>query len=282
MTEVFSKGVFEDDWTREQTADGRTYFFNRATGASQWHVPNELYQSRCLDKSQEDTGADELVVMPSEARAVLGVDCLTEVMGSAQLVATRMAGQVLSKANTSATMVGEASMDPAEFAAKIDRPVIRMTIISAAGLRDTDFMPGKDKSDPYCVVEIDGKPNTRQSTGVISNCLDPEWNHQMLFDSYEWGDVFIFTVLDKDEYVALQDYGGSIHHNMEKDDLLGKSKLLLEDIESFDEVLTLELFESNGPNTSVMSDKTPTLDLKIDLEIRQEEVNPDLTQAGSN
>merc|ERR1712232_14729 len=58
-------GVREDVWTRELTDDGRVYYFNRATGASQWHLPDQL----------SDQG---LTVFPTHAKAMLRVDCITE------------------------------------------------------------------------------------------------------------------------------------------------------------------------------------------------------------
>jgi len=79
------------------------------------------------------------------------------------------------------------------------QPTFQISIVSARGLRDTDFMPGKDKSDPYCCFEIVGKNEAGFKTPVISDCLDPVWNHTQIVPSYSIGDVVILTVRDFDE-----------------------------------------------------------------------------------
>merc|ERR1719424_397981 len=66
--------VHEDDWQRQQAPDGRTYYFNRNTGASQWHLPNELYTS------QRGKAQPKEVRFPTEAAAMLHVNCVTEVL----------------------------------------------------------------------------------------------------------------------------------------------------------------------------------------------------------
>eukprot|EP00435_Cladocopium_sp_Y103_P029560 s559_g7.t1 len=68
-----------------QQDDGRVYYYNRATGSSQWHLPNHLYQSARV-KGQE--AAD--LVFPGKARAMLRVDCVTEA-ASAEMLASAMA-----------------------------------------------------------------------------------------------------------------------------------------------------------------------------------------------
>merc|ERR1719197_2398507 len=73
--------VHENVWTRELTEDGRVYYYNRATGSSQWHLPNDMYQSTTASKSdQSQQGAPATVVWPTHAKATLWVDCVTEVL----------------------------------------------------------------------------------------------------------------------------------------------------------------------------------------------------------
>jgi len=53
---------------------------------------------------------------------------------------------------------------------------LRLTVIAGRGLVDKDrsrFSLGKGKSDPYCVVLVDGKELGR--TGVRAQTLDPDW-----------------------------------------------------------------------------------------------------------
>jgi hypothetical protein len=75
-------GVYDNVWSRELTEDGRVYYYNRATGNSQWHLPNDKYQSQSSIVSREDSqvSAQGIVVWPTHAKATLKVDCVTEVL----------------------------------------------------------------------------------------------------------------------------------------------------------------------------------------------------------
>merc|ERR1719453_1644116 len=73
--------VHENAWTRELTEDGRVYYYNRATGSSQWHLPNDMYQSTTMSKSETSQQENQAtVVWPTHAKATLWVDCVTEVL----------------------------------------------------------------------------------------------------------------------------------------------------------------------------------------------------------
>jgi hypothetical protein len=73
--------VHENVWTRELTDDGRVYYYNRATGSSQWHLPNDMYQGSTASKSESSQqGPPATVVWPTHAKATLWVDCVTEVL----------------------------------------------------------------------------------------------------------------------------------------------------------------------------------------------------------
>jgi hypothetical protein len=73
--------VTDNIWTRVLTEDGRVYYYNRATGSSQWHLPNDMYQSSTASKSQaSQQGTQATVVWPTHAKATLCVDCVTEVL----------------------------------------------------------------------------------------------------------------------------------------------------------------------------------------------------------
>eukprot|EP00397_Hematodinium_sp_SG-2012_P060455 GEMP01078733.1.p1 GENE.GEMP01078733.1~~GEMP01078733.1.p1 ORF type:complete len:229 (+),score=42.99 GEMP01078733.1:204-890(+) len=73
----------QDDWCRRLSDDGRVYFFNRRSNASQWHLPNELYKSK--DRSASVTVDEDEVELtysafPSTAGAMVGVNCVTELV----------------------------------------------------------------------------------------------------------------------------------------------------------------------------------------------------------
>lgn len=74
-------GVRDSQWSREFTEDGRVYYYNRATGGSQWHLPDELYNAEPLFPG-EPSG----VVFPTHAKATLRVDCVTEVLNGGMQV----------------------------------------------------------------------------------------------------------------------------------------------------------------------------------------------------
>eukprot|EP00928_Gymnodinium_smaydae_P062676 TRINITY_DN46489_c0_g1_i1.p1 TRINITY_DN46489_c0_g1~~TRINITY_DN46489_c0_g1_i1.p1 ORF type:complete len:255 (+),score=51.28 TRINITY_DN46489_c0_g1_i1:86-850(+) len=77
-------GVGENVWTRELTEDNRLYYYNRATGATQWHLPNDLYQQQSLKGGPAGMHDPDRVhcrvTFPTHAKAMLRVDCVTEVV----------------------------------------------------------------------------------------------------------------------------------------------------------------------------------------------------------
>jgi len=81
---------------------------------------------------------------------------------------------------------------------------LKLKIIGARGLRDSDWFMGS--SDAYVVCEIPNKPNSKVKTNV-SQDGDPMWNHEAKITGYIVGDSLSFTVWDDDTY---------------KDDIIGK------------------------------------------------------------
>jgi len=78
-----------------------------------------------------------------------------------------------------------------------DACLLHVTLSSAYGLRRADWLPGS-ASDPYCVVEVDGKPSSKRSTRYIEKTLRPVWNHHMVISEYTRGGALTFEVFDKD------------------------------------------------------------------------------------
>jgi len=76
-------------------------------------------------------------------------------------------------------------------------PKVRLTIVSARGLRNADFI---GKSDPYCICDIPGRSDVSMMTEVIENNLNPEWNHEAEIINYRIEDDLTFTVKDKDSF----------------------------------------------------------------------------------
>jgi len=190
-----SFSVHESVWIRELTDDGRVFFFNRSTGASQWHIPTDLYRNQCLKTPEpwgDDGGVDGPIAMPATARAVLKVDVMTEYLGNQ--FRTGVMDNVLTKGQS---FKYEDEDKPVEIPLKaVTR--CKVLIKGARGLRDVDFMPGKDKSDPACSCELVGKPDSQILSPVISDCLDPVWDFEGLLEGYKQGDMLRFVVKDVD------------------------------------------------------------------------------------
>jgi len=187
--------VEEGEWRRETMSDGRTYFFNKVTGASQWHVPNDVYISRCLAKGDNECREPDNTIPPSAAKALMKVDCLTEVPAHSRK-ARQILKSVLQKVDAGFIKAGE---DAGDNEVPPPKAILRVQMISARGLMDADFMPGADKSDPYCTCEVYGTPDVRLETEVIQDDLNPKWNHQEeILEGWEEGDLIMFRVFDKD------------------------------------------------------------------------------------
>merc|ERR1712241_421322 len=92
---------------------------------------------------------------------------------------------------------------------------LKVSVLAAHGLRDADWLPMGGKSDPYAVVEVEGKPHTRFQTDVINSTTDPVWNIQGDIPDYEPGDRLSIAVYDKDP--------------LKGDDLLGRVVLSSQD-----------------------------------------------------
>ena len=88
-------------------------------------------------------------------------------------------------------------------------------IIKATGLYNSDF---GGKSDPFCVLYLSAHPNESIKTGVIKDCLDPEWNDtgKFLFldvrRKQTRGLKLVLTVLDEDTVTS--EVLGSVEVNL--------------------------------------------------------------------
>lgn len=90
-----------DPWTNEYTE--RVYYYNRATGSSQWHLPNDFYESSAtLEKGSK-------TAFPTHAKAMLKVDCVTEVPEKKTLM-SQVASSLLN--TTGEQAVAELEKDP--------------------------------------------------------------------------------------------------------------------------------------------------------------------------
>merc|ERR1711862_757800 len=90
-----------------------------------------------------------------------------------------------------------------------------VTIVGATGLHEADTC-GKG-SDPYCILEIPGKPRSKIKTQALDSTLNPVWNHESEIVDYSPGDDLKFSVWDKDP-------GGNFREESQ-DDPLGQAVL---------------------------------------------------------
>jgi hypothetical protein len=96
------------------------------------------------------------------------------------------------------TPSGDAPSVKLEVEDEEENPLLVMVrIVSAKGLRRADWGPGK-YSDPYCVCEIDGKPDSRFKTRSIQVTSKPVWNHESVFADWQPGENLVFRVMDED------------------------------------------------------------------------------------
>merc|ERR1712176_486781 len=94
-------------------------------------------------------------------------------MGGGQLLQEPVAGMPGMAGMASAAPVGTVTLPSGQMVAP---GTIHIQVEGAHGLRDADVLPGGGKSDPYAVIQLQGKPHTRFQTDVVNNTADPVWN----------------------------------------------------------------------------------------------------------
>ncbi|CAJ1430158.1 unnamed protein product, partial [Effrenium voratum] len=73
---------------------------------------------------------------------------------------------------------------------------VRILVSSAKNLKSNEQHLGK--FDPYCQVEVEGKPRTKWQTKALPESLDPEWKEEREIADFAPGETLKFTVRDKD------------------------------------------------------------------------------------
>jgi len=183
--------IYDNDWIRMRTQDGRIYFANRATGCSQWSMPTELYRSQRV----KFHGVGESLLMPSAAKALAGVDCVTNVRGiaSASLIEDLIEQASLLLLDTHGLLRKRSSLHLPTY-----QDVLQVQIISARGLRNADLF--SDISDPFASCTFVGKEEKGSlRTQVTKNTLNPVWNYIGHLTNFDLGETLKFTVWDSDD-----------------------------------------------------------------------------------
>eukprot|EP00445_Apocalathium_hangoei_P024516 CAMPEP_0203916522 /NCGR_PEP_ID=MMETSP0359-20131031/57223_1 /ASSEMBLY_ACC=CAM_ASM_000338 /TAXON_ID=268821 /ORGANISM="Scrippsiella Hangoei, Strain SHTV-5" /LENGTH=1370 /DNA_ID=CAMNT_0050843241 /DNA_START=19 /DNA_END=4131 /DNA_ORIENTATION=- len=122
--------------------------------------------------------------------------------------------------------------------------LIKVFIISASALRDSDKGFGQGKSDPYCILRLAGKKEVLTQTRVIDNNLNPVWNHEPVdIDNFDLEDALEFEIRDKDPG---------------RTDLLGKIRVEAEKLMPYGWEGEIDLEETRGSESK--------LKIKVDVE----------------
>mmetsp|Transcript_46722 Transcript_46722/g.84324 ORF Transcript_46722/g.84324 Transcript_46722/m.84324 type:complete len:561 (+) Transcript_46722:108-1790(+) len=132
-----------------------------------------------------------------------------------------------------ATITLQVDCEPIEYPETFSRCFVE--VCGATGLRAADWsISGGGKSDPYCIVKIPGKQQSKWNTRCKFKELNPTWNEEDELHDFEEGDTIEFQVFDWDKNSA-DDLLGSFTmpssdfypHGWEGEVPLGKGKLMV-------------------------------------------------------
>lgn len=196
------------------------------------HVEKELLQAQLIDEQAGRISVSRLQAAIAAARHKVGARTL---LGDVALRAAEAAGCGLKKGirepdNPWARLVRQPPWE-ATFMSALRMLIMErhrqhldasggmhlprrmlVTVVGARNLRNADWeLEEGNVSDPYCVVEVRGRPETRRTSPVIENSLNPVWDWTSEFSGFTVSDVLIFAVWDKDED--------------DQDELLGRAQL---------------------------------------------------------
>ncbi|CAE7570475.1 RASA4, partial [Symbiodinium microadriaticum] len=75
-------------------------------------------------------------------------------------------------------------------------PALRVTVYSAKNLPPADV---NGKADPYCTMQLAGKPKSMTRTRHVEKTLEPKWGEELTGNyAYQEGDDLMFEILDYD------------------------------------------------------------------------------------
>jgi hypothetical protein len=103
--------------------------------------------------------------------------------------------------------------------------VLRVVVLKAKGLPNSEKSKHQGVSDTYCKIWFDGKPETKASTKVIQDSLDPTWRERIILRGYKPGDHLRIAVHNSNF--------GMTHKTTVKDDLLAVATVRSEWINFF-------------------------------------------------
>lgn len=100
-----------------------------------------------------------------------------------------------------------AGKSDASLHVKVETSSLSVTVVSARGLRNADFLTN-GQSDPYVIVKHEGMGKANEyKTPVIDNNLNPVWNHTIKISDWEFADKLTFHCYDKDDWTPDDNLG---------------------------------------------------------------------------
>jgi hypothetical protein len=103
--------------------------------------------------------------------------------------------------------------------------LLRVIVVKAKGLPNKEVSKHQGVSDPYCKIWLDGKPETKMSTKVIQDSLDPTWNERISLRGYAPGSHLRIAVHNSNF--------GMSHKTTVKDDVLAVATIRSDRINHF-------------------------------------------------
>lgn len=96
---------------------------------------------------------------------------------------------------TSSQPVAPATPAKNETAPKVESAVVKITVVSARGLRNSDAL---GKCEPYVTLEIANRPESRVDTPKQVHAAVVTWSHAAQVSGYKPGDSIVVTVKEND------------------------------------------------------------------------------------
>eukprot|EP00435_Cladocopium_sp_Y103_P038002 s707_g10.t1 len=152
-------------------------------------TPSLLVESTGQDQRHaRGDPADRLT--PEEVRALL--------MNPARPMSMTFRSRPQEPSDAAASIIDPADLKRLLAALRMDFVTRRVKILvaHAKNLKSPD--QHFTNSNPYCQVEVEGKPRTRWQTKALPENLDPEWKEEREIADFAIGATLKFTVRDKD------------------------------------------------------------------------------------
>mmetsp|Transcript_79528 Transcript_79528/g.229984 ORF Transcript_79528/g.229984 Transcript_79528/m.229984 type:complete len:867 (-) Transcript_79528:181-2781(-) len=101
--------------------------------------------------------------------------------------------------NLEPSKIKASTKSKARASSRVMVETLKINVVGAKNLRNADNF---GQSDPFCVCEIAGKPESRFQTRVVDDNASPIWNHCMLLHGFTSTERLRFEVWDEDTFSA--------------------------------------------------------------------------------